>query len=131
TEYEEVTSQLAQIETIIKPTMTSQEIQELLNHKGSFKFLAGEYLLDLQEGFPEGVYLDIQSDTSITFEKGAVIRIVPNDLSRYIILQIDSRENVSINGAVIFGDRDEHTGETGEWGHGISIKGSSKVVIEN
>ena len=126
-------AQLADIVTIINPTMTSQEIQNLLNNSGTFKFTKGDraYLLDFLIGPVQPVCLDVQSNTKIEIEKGAVITIPPTNEGRYYIFQIDKKENVTIVGGEIIGDKLAHTGVTGEQGFGIGIRGSKNVTIDN
>ncbi|HBG25650.1 MAG: hypothetical protein A2Y10_16050 [Planctomycetes bacterium GWF2_41_51] len=76
--------------------------------------------------------LDVASNLTLTFDPGAVIKVIPNDARVYSVVRITGKENVRISGAVIDGERDEHKGTTGEWGHGIAIRGQSKnITIEN
>lgn len=88
--------------------------------------------------FPKGEYLinplevdTIPSNTHIHFDYGAVIKIINTNYTHYQILNIRDVENVSITGSpTIIGDRDVNQSITGEWGHGISIRGSKNVYIE-
>ena len=63
---------------------------------------------------------------------GATLKAIPNSLDRYEIINIDGISNVIVKNGIIVGDRDEHTGATGEWGYGISIDtASSDILIDN
>ncbi|MFJ7681470.1 right-handed parallel beta-helix repeat-containing protein [Peribacillus butanolivorans] len=89
--------------------------------------------------FSEGVYLidavksiKLKDNINLQFNKDTILKALPNDKSSYEIIEIHDVENVSIKGnAVIEGERKEHTGTTGEWGMGISIRGSENIHLEN
>ncbi|TWT03625.1 glycosyl hydrolase family 28-related protein [Planomicrobium sp. CPCC 101079] len=86
----------------------------------------GTYLVDAIES------IKVKDNITLDFESGAVIKAMPNGADNYAIISIHDVENVKITGKpVIQGERTEHTGETGEWGFGISIKGATGVSIEN
>ena len=105
---EKVDTSLAEITQLINASMTLQEIQELLNKSGNFKFLRGNYNLGyrLINSYP--VCLDIQDNTKINFEKGAIINLIPMIGTHYKILNIDNKSNIEIDGGVIVGDRYAH-----------------------
>lgn len=130
-DYNEVTTQLAQIVTLLTPSMTSTQIQNLLNNGGSFKFTKGTYNLDFLIPFVTPTCLDIQSNTKLEFEKGTILTLPPNSLDTYYILQIVGKDNVTIIGGKIQGERVGHTGSTGEWGYGIRLVGSTNVRIDD
>lgn len=71
---------------------------------------------------PSNAYLDLNN---------ATLKIAPNDYVGYAILSIESASNIVIRNGIIIGDRNGHTGTSGEWGHGISLEGGSHVFIEN
>ncbi|MDT3766200.1 right-handed parallel beta-helix repeat-containing protein [Priestia filamentosa] len=89
--------------------------------------------------FPKGIYLidsvkslRMKDNIVLKFEKGTILRALPNDKGSYEIVRIHGVKNVSLIGNVVIeGDRDDHTGEEGEWGFGVSIRGSEKINIEN
>jgi nitrous oxidase accessory protein NosD len=39
--------------------------------------------------------------------------------------------DVQISGGRIIGDRDNHLGTTGQWGHGVQVLGSSRVIVRD
>lgn len=72
--------------------------------------------------------LDICSNTTIEIE--GIIKLLPNDYKGCYVLQVRNAENVTINGGgSIVGDKKEHKGSDGEWGHGINVIGSHNVNI--
>lgn len=73
----------------------------------------------------------ITSNSTIEFEDGCKITRKPTDNDKYFMLQLDNVENVTINNAWLVGDRADHTGATGEWGHGINIVCSKNVEVLN
>lgn len=75
--------------------------------------------------------LNLKSNSIIIFNDTS-LKMKPNNLSSYGVLKINNIENINIYGFVkLIGDYLEHTGETGEYGHALSIIGSSNVNIEN
>ena len=79
----------------------------------------------------DGIYM-VDAETSINLASNSKIELVnasikalPNDLTNYAVIMIDNVHDVIISGGNIIGDREEHTGLTGEWGHGIHIKGDA------
>jgi nitrous oxidase accessory protein NosD len=69
------------------------------------------------------------SDTSIVLAPGAVLKVIPNNYTSYRIFKLQNVSNVHIEGGELRGDRDDHIGTEGEWGHGIEIYGSSDISI--
>lgn len=89
--------------------------------------------------FPKGTYLidalksiRLKSNITVRFEDGTVLKALPNASEGYQLLAINDVKNVSLKGKVVIqGERNEHKGTTGEWGIGISIRGSEDIRIEN
>ncbi|MBO9150825.1 right-handed parallel beta-helix repeat-containing protein [Chitinophaga sp. GCM10012297] len=80
----------------------------------------------------------IDADTSIRMKNNVVLymydttrRLIvrPTSSTRYHAILVEFVDNVSIFGGKIVGDRDIHTGTTGEWGMGIAIYGSTNVKV--
>lgn len=129
--FQQVDEQLADTTILINPLMSRSEIQSLLDLTGEFKFLGGQYNLDyvVIEGYP--VCLQIKSNTKIRFDKDATIKISPVDSDHYYILNIEGRDNVTIEGAIVVGERNEHIGTTGEFGIGVRVYNSTNVNLYN
>jgi len=105
---------------------------------GDFSLFEGREVKNGKLVISEGNYL-----LRINKEKGACIivgdnmeliidgslQLAPNDYKSCDIIRVAGR-NVKIHGkGSIIGDRHEHTGNEGEWGIGIRLKGSSNVTI--
>ena len=55
----------------------------------------------------------------------ATLKAIPNDATNYAIVMFDNVHDIELSGGILEGEREDHTGATGEWGHGIHIKGGS------
>lgn len=75
--------------------------------------------------------LAISSNSVIVFNRHSSIMIAPNALDSYNVLKMHQVKNVILYDPVIVGERKKHTGTKGEWGMGISVRGSSNVKIYN
>lgn len=73
--------------------------------------------------------LNIPSNSSIFFAPGSSIRLLPHNAQIYHILMLDGVDNVTIEGAVLDGAKEENGATTGEYGMGISLYDSSNVTI--
>lgn len=72
-----------------------------------------------------------KSNQVINFNN-STIRIIPNSRVIYAGISFHNVNNVKIKNAIVYGDLEEHTGTTGEWGYGIAFgKKSTNVYIEN
>jgi parallel beta-helix repeat protein len=86
---------------------------------------------------PDGTYmidavthLYLRSNMTLRMTSGAVLKAIPNNKENYGVVKINSASNVNVIGGTVQGERTQHQGTTGQWGHGIEIYGSNKVVIE-
>jgi hypothetical protein len=91
----------------------------------SFYVPQGTYMID------GSVSIKMKSNSSMLLHNAAILKCIPNNLERYVIVKIEDCENVSISGGVILGDREAHDGTTGEWGMGIDVRTSKNVSISN
>ncbi|GAA3413518.1 right-handed parallel beta-helix repeat-containing protein [Paenibacillus hodogayensis] len=96
---------------------------------------------------PQGVYLinadasgigdfsagiEAKDHTTIVISPQAVLKAKPTSAGRYTIINIFGKQNVTVEGGgKMIGERDEHTGTTGEQGYAIGIGGSTHVRIRN
>ncbi|WP_158606378.1 NosD domain-containing protein [Paenibacillus ginsengarvi] len=69
------------------------------------------------------------SNTTLLLSPGAVLKAIPNDKERFAVINIINKENVTVRGGTVVGERNEHLGTTGEWGMGISIRSSRNVTV--
>ena len=59
-----------------------------------------------------------------------ILKAITNGSENYTVLGVMNCENVTITGGRIVGEKDTHTGSTGEWGHGIYFKGCKNLTID-
>lgn len=88
---------------------------------------------------PKGNYL-VEKNTPITLPGNLVfdlnestIKIEKNNLEHYSIVTINGKQNVTVCGGIIEGDKDSHdysNGGTHEWGNGISVWDGKNIKIE-
>lgn len=71
------------------------------------------------------------NNIKLLLDKDAELRAIPNDSVGYAIINIKNSENVTISGGSVTGDRNAHNGDEGEFGYGIQIRNSKKIVIKN
>lgn len=90
---------------------------------------AGVYWIDAVSDFGGIVLTDNQT---LIMSSGALLMVIANNSSNdYHAIYAFDRDNITISGGQIIGDRDEHTGTKGESGHGISIDGCRNVNISD
>ena len=84
---------------------------------------------------PYGTYMTTGvslKDDSIINSKNATLKIIPNNLTSYFVVQVTDVDNVSVLGKLnCIGDKDTHTGSSGEYGMAFGIMGSSNIYIED
>ena len=124
----ETINMIDNIYKLITPEMTTAEIQTELNNGGSFKFAEGVFKFDVPDDYDPYI-LNIESNTTIVFDKKTVIELKDHNALRYKILFIKDKKNVTLINPTIDGRRDLNTATTGEWGMGISIVGSENINI--
>lgn len=117
-------------------TDDTQAIQDAINSGATVVYIPeGVYMIDASK--PEGSRnadpggLILKSNQRIIMTPQTILKAIPNDSARYAIISINDAMNVEIYGGILQGDRDEHQGDSGEWGFGIQIINSQNVVIKN
>ena len=85
----------------------------------------GTFILSLADG----TALLLKSDMTLYLSAGAVLQALPSDLENYALVQIYDASNVTVVGGTLWGERAQHQGTTGEWGHGLTIGSSDHVAI--
>ncbi|WP_374449216.1 hypothetical protein [Cloacibacterium normanense] len=73
--------------------------------------------------------LTLHSNSVLLFQENSKIILKENPNTHYEILRIHDVENVSVYFANIIGDRYKHTATNGEWGMGISVRGTKNVLL--
>lgn len=76
--------------------------------------------------------IQAKDNTTIVISPSAVLKALPSATPRYTIINIFGKTNVTIEGGgKIIGERNEHPGTTGQWGYGIAIGGSDRVLVRD
>ncbi len=87
----------------------------------------GTYEIELVDGF--GVFP--KDGCTITFEKNAKIKVKPNRLEVYSVIDLRGKKNITLINPNIEGDKYTHLGTTGQWAYGINVANCSNIVIRN
>ena len=93
-------------------------IQKALDYCLNIEIPSGTYMIDAS------TYLSPNSNNKIILDNDAKLKAITNDLNVSYVVYIHDVNNVEICGGTIEGDRETHTGSTGEWGHCIYANGS-------
>ncbi|MDO0946721.1 hypothetical protein [Chromohalobacter israelensis] len=97
-------------------------------------WLDGEYWIEiLAPDVPGyGVYrygITAPNNSVARWMNGASLRVLPNDYNAYRALDFHLQHDVTIYDAVVYGDRDTHTGTEGENGHCFNVTGCRDVTL--
>jgi hypothetical protein len=86
---------------------------------------AGRYLLDPLRS------VRLRSGVHLRMDAGATLLAKPNAAERSVLLLVQDASDVTITGGALVGERDRHLGTTGEWGHGIQLRGAQRVILRD
>lgn len=103
-------------------TDDTQSIQDAFNSGFHIRFPQGTYLTDKN--------LSIKSNSVIDFTGSIIIRKPTSEIG-YKILDLSLAENVTLISPTLIGEKDEHLGTEGQWGHGIDTGSSKNITISN
>jgi len=67
---------------------------------------------------------------TLRMSRGTILKALPNGKDNYSIINITSASNINVMDGTLIGERNKHTGTSGEWGMGILLSDASNVVIE-
>lgn len=107
------------------------------NNYGMVFIPNGTYMVDGTDSSASGNYLstsggiELKSGINIFMEEKAILKIITNSQTKYVLFRGYGVENITIFGGNLIGDRDTHSSTTGEWGYGISLLGSNNITIDN
>lgn len=90
---------------------------------------AGVYNITDIGNYDHGI--EFKSNVNLIMDKGVVLKVSGLPYGEYAIFEIKYAQNITISGGNLVGERYEHKGSYGEWGHGIAIYGSSNITISN
>ena len=116
-----ITNDTAEINTAIQATPAG----------GVCLIPAGVYMIDADYGSDGGGGTgSLYMKTGVTLQLDGTLKAITNAKDSYAIIRALGQENWAIVGTgTIQGDRDTHTGVTGEFGMGVSIGGGENILI--
>lgn len=100
-------------------------VDALPSDGGTVHVAPGRYLVDPARS------LRLRSRMHLHLAPGATLVAKSNALERAYVVLIQDAHDVEVSGGAIVGDRDRHLGLAGEWGHGLTSRGSSAVTIRD
>ena len=75
--------------------------------------------------------LVMKNNVTLRLADDAVLKAIPTWATHYSLISFIDVQNANLIGGTLIGERNEHTGRGGEWGHGVNIQSGHDVVIEN
>jgi polygalacturonase len=100
-------------------------IDDLPESGGTVHVPAGIYAIDATRS------VRLRSRMHFELAPDAQLVALPNAAERAYVVLIQDASDVEVSGGRIRGDRDRHLGSTGEWGHGLTVRGASRVTIRD
>ena len=93
-------------------------------------YINGSYWTSVPDKYYEnGGTLNLKSNTNLYIN--GTISIIANSYSHYRLILVEKASNVHIYNGVLIGDVETHTGETGEWGYGVTFNSAINCSIHN
>ena len=98
---------------------------------------AGVYWIDAVEGGKDSLGnnrfggIVLTDNQKLIMSPSALLMTIGNSSNKYHVIYAFGRDNITISGGQIVGERKEHRGKDGEWGHGIQIDGCTNVTIKD
>lgn len=97
---------------------------------------SGNYLIngdlkDVNKADVPGNCIRLRSNMHLELASDAILKAKPTDAYATRIIYAYLVNDVEISGGKLIGERGEHMSNTGEYGHGIHIKGCNGVTIRN
>lgn len=106
-------------------TAFQNAVNALPSDGGTVYVPAGSYVIDPTRN------VRLRGRMHLQLAEGAKLIAKSNAAERAYVLMVYKVSDVEISGGQIVGDRDRHQGTAGEWGHGIMIRGSSRVTVRD
>lgn len=100
-------------------------IDSLGGQGGTVAVPAGRYRLDPLRS------VMLRDRVHLQLDPAATLVAIPNAADRAVLLMVREVSDVVISGGSIVGERDQHFGTTGEWGHGIQLRGARRVTLRD
>jgi hypothetical protein len=85
----------------------------------------GTYMIDAVRN------VRLRSQMHLQLAPDARLVAIPNAAERSYIINAYKVNDVEISGGQMVGERDQHRGTTGEWGHAIMVRGCKRVTVRD
>jgi polygalacturonase len=85
----------------------------------------GTYLIDAVKSVRLRSLMHLQLDHT------AKLVAKPNSVDRYYVVNAYNLSDVEISGGQVIGERAQHQGTTGEWGHCVMVRGCKRVTVRD
>ena len=92
---------------------------------GTVHVPGGTYMVDAVRS------LRLRSRMHLDLAPDARLMAIANGEKKSFVLLANKVEDVEVSGGQIVGERVGHSGSEGEWGHGIQVRGSSRVTLRD
>lgn len=110
----------------------SAVIQYVVNTITDVYIPDGTYMINPVLDNVNKVGIKLTNNSKLTLSQNAELKAIASSETNYAVIATYGASNVEICGGKVTGDRTVHTGDTGEWGHCITVTNSSdNVKIKN
>lgn len=92
---------------------------------------AGVYWIDATPGEDTFGGIILTDNQTLVMSPSALLLTLGTSSGTYHVIWAFGRDNITISGGQIIGERKEHKGTGGEYGHGIQISGCTNVTIKD
>ncbi|MGX5732411.1 right-handed parallel beta-helix repeat-containing protein [Pseudoxanthomonas beigongshangi] len=107
-------------------TRALQAAVDALPETGGTVFVpAGNYLINPLRS------VRLRSRMHLSMDADARLVAMSNAAPRAYVLLLQQVEDVEVSGGRIIGDRERHLGTTGEWGHGVMVRGGERIRLHD
>jgi hypothetical protein len=100
-------------------------ISSLPSTGGTVYIPAGTYLIDAVKN------VRLRSLMHLQLDPAAKLVAKPNAADRSYVINAYKVNDVEISGGQVVGERDQHLGTTGEWGHCVMVRGCKRVTVRD
>lgn len=100
-------------------------IDALPSTGGTVVVPAGTYMIDAVKS------LRLRSKMHFQLDHIAKLVALPNAVDRYYVINAYKVSDVEISGGQVIGERHQHLGTTGEWGHCVMVRGCNRVTVRD
>ena len=109
-------------------TDDSIKMNECFSHSDVVTFSPDKtYMID---AIPSNHPIELHSNMKVV-GLGSTVKCITNDSTSYYIFLLHQLHDVEIEGVNFVGERDSHTGTTGEWGEGLRMRTCENIYVHD